>query len=140
MFPKSLWLRTILDNSHYVKLCDPFVLLGSKQNGEYCCTHWYDNVRPIDPTGRIFIYENNAYKVTKVAMYNVSKMCTSHCLEGTIEVEEYRDNILANLLARQKEIREHLHVSADRLEELGVLSVANELRERAENITLENLV
>jgi hypothetical protein len=99
-----------------------------------------------DYTNCIFLYEEKAYKITKVEVGYSSDESKSKLFVATdyldlyFTIESYSDDNLTNLLARLKLTKEHILVCTDCIEELGSTKVAAYLRGYAEGLDLEDLV
>lgn len=142
MLPDSLRARTLYDPvTGGIKTIETLCLITDCTGVKYRCSQWYDAYNQYkNLTGSVFIYNNAAYKIMSMDMLCEDEYREEFYMSGRILVTPYVDERLANLLSHVNDVRAHLFVCADSVEDLGYLVLAEELRARANKVVLENLI
>jgi hypothetical protein len=95
-----------------------------------------------DLIGCVFICENTAYKIISldIDLGSNTKCCTRDCWVVYFTIKKYTDAYVTKLQERQKNIKEHLLVYMDHIEELGGKGIVDKIRKQTKDMTLEDLV
>ena len=94
-----------------------------------------------DLIGCVFICKNTAYKIISLDIdLGENELCTRNWWVVHFTIKKYTDAYVTKLQERQKNIKEHLLVYMDHIEELGGKGIVDKIRKQTKDMTLEDLV